>query len=154
MGELVAESCQEIHEERSVEILAELVEDEPVPKAALVEVVLNLDYPGRPLEVSVHPEVDQLEPDCGRPAERKVEIINQFSLSLSTILQSLDDPVDNPESPDNGQEEEPPPEDEEHLVVDHVGGENTDGVDVLLLAPTAPPPVVTAGCKMKKNQIS
>ena len=71
--------------------------------------------------------------------------------SLSTILQSLDDPVDDPESPDNGQEEEPPPEDEEHLVVDHVEGEDTDGVDVLLLSPRAPPPVVTTGCKIKKS---
>ena len=73
---------------------------------------------------------------------------------LSTLLQSLDDPVDDPESPDNGQEEEPPPEDEEHLVVDHVGGVNTDGVDVLLLTPTAPPPVVTAGCQRKKIKYS
>ena len=64
MGELVAQRRQEIHEERSVEILAELVEDEPVPEAALVEVVLDLDDPLGPLEVSVHPEVDQLEPDC------------------------------------------------------------------------------------------
>ena len=47
---------------------------------------------------------------------------------LSTILQSLDDPVDDPKSPDNGQEKEPPPEDEENLVVDHVEGEDTDGV--------------------------
>ena len=69
---------------------------------------------------------------------------------LSNILQSLDDPVDDPESPDNGEEEEPPPEDEEHLVVDHVEGENADGVDVLLLAPSAPPPVVAAGCEKKK----
>ena len=34
-----------------------------------------------------------------------------------------------------------------------VGGENTDGVDVLLLAPAAPPPVVTAGCEMKQSNI-
>ena len=63
MGEFGAQGRQEVHEERTVEILAELVEDKPVAEAAVIEVVLNLDDLVGPLEVAVHPEIDQVEPD-------------------------------------------------------------------------------------------
>ena len=70
-------------------------------------------------------------------------------------LPGLNDAVDEAESPDDGEEEKPPPEDQEHLVmdnhdhchyiiiiylvIDHVQSQHTDGVDVLLAAPGAPP---------------
>ena len=46
---------------------------------------------------------------------------------------------------DEDEDEVPVPDHQEDLVVDHVEPQHTDGVDVLLPAPTAPPPVITAG---------
>ena len=54
---LGAEESQEVHEEVTVEVLAELVKDKPVAEAAFVEVAFNLM---RSLKIAVHPEVDQL----------------------------------------------------------------------------------------------
>ena len=59
----------------------------------------------------------------------------------------LDDSKNNPQSSNNGKQEEPPPEDEEDLVVDHVEGEDADGVDVLRFARRPPLPVVAGRCK-------
>ena len=50
---------QEVHEKRSIEILRELVEDEPVAPAALVDVVVDLVHVGVALEVSVHSKVQE-----------------------------------------------------------------------------------------------
>merc|ERR1719189_1458505 len=123
MGVADTESCQEVHEEWTVEVLAELAEYKPVTKGTVADVVLNLDNFDRPFEVSVHPHVDQAEPRRREPG--------------------LNDAVDEAESPDDGEEEKPPPEDQEHLVIDHVQSQHTDGVDVFLAATGAPPPVVT-----------
>ena len=114
---------EKVHEERPVEILTELVEDEPVTEGTVTDVVLDLDNLDRSLEVSVHPHVDETEPHCGEPG--------------------LDDAIDEAEGPDDGEEEEPPPEDQEHLVIDHVQRQHTDGVYILLAASGAPSPVVT-----------
>ena len=116
---------QEVHEERPVEILAELVEDKPVAEGAVADVVLDLHNLYRPLEVPVHPHVDETESHCGEPG--------------------LDDAIHEAESPDDGEKQEPPPEDQEHLVIDHVQRQHTDGIDILLAASRAPPPVVTRG---------
>ena len=105
---------QEVHEEWPVEILAELVEDKPVAEGAVADVVLNLDNLDRPLEVPVHPHVDETESHCGEPG--------------------LDDAIHEAESPDDGEKEKPPPEDQEHLVIDHVERQHTDGVYILLSA--------------------
>ena len=60
VSEADAEGGQEVHEEGAVEILAELVQHEPVAQLAVVEVVLDLDRLVRASEVSVHPHVDEL----------------------------------------------------------------------------------------------
>ena len=61
------ERGQEVHEEWPVEILAELVEDKPVAEGAVADVVLDLHNLYRPLEVPVHPHVDETESHCGEP---------------------------------------------------------------------------------------
>ena len=65
VSEADAEGGQEVHEEGAVEILAELVQHEPVAQLAVVEVVLDLDSLVRASEVSVHPHVDELVPHGG-----------------------------------------------------------------------------------------
>jgi hypothetical protein len=52
-------SYQEIHEKRTIEILRELVEDEPVASAALVDVVVDLVHVGITLEISVHSQIQE-----------------------------------------------------------------------------------------------
>ena len=66
MGVLGPKGRQEVHEEGTVEILAELVQDEPISEAAVVEIVLDLDDLVGPPEVAVHTKVDQLKSDDRR----------------------------------------------------------------------------------------
>ena len=60
----LAKVSEEVKEEGSVEILAELVEDKPVPEAALAEVGPDLGHPAvGPLEVTVHPGIENIGND-------------------------------------------------------------------------------------------
>ena len=117
------ESGQEVHEERTVEILAQLIENKPVSQLTAAEIALNFLNFVRSLEISVHPHVDQLEPE--------------------TCKLDLKNSVDESKSSNDGEKEKPPPEDQEDLVVDHIETQNTDGVNVLLTSSRAPSPVVT-----------
>ena len=129
-----AEGCQERHEERSVEILAELVEDKPVTQGALAEVGLDLGHLGcRSPEVAVHSQVDQLK-------------ANQGGLGLR-------DSVEQSKAAEQGNEEEPPPENQEDFVIDHVESEDADSVDVFLCSSWPPSPVVARSWKFKVNYI-
>ena len=86
---------QEVHEERSVEVLGELVEHEPVSAAALAHVVVDLVHVGVPLEVPVHAEAQKMEPEPGRV--------------------DLHQPEDQAKDAEEGEDEEPPPDDQENL---------------------------------------
>jgi hypothetical protein len=79
---------QKIHEEGPIQVLGQLVEDEPVAPAALEHVVVDLVHVGVALEVAVHPQVQQLEPQPGRV--------------------DLHNPEDEAEEAQEDQDEEPP----------------------------------------------
>ena len=53
---------EEVHEEGTVEVLAHLVEDKPVPQLAVINESPDLVHFVRSFEVSVHPHVDHVEP--------------------------------------------------------------------------------------------
>ena len=80
------EGCNEVHEERTVEVFAQLVENKPgmilvvwemseltpspVSQLAVGDEVLDHLAPLGPLEVAVHPHVDQLVANAGKPGHR------------------------------------------------------------------------------------
>ena len=57
----------------------------------------------------------------------------------------MNESVDQSQTANDGKEAEPPPENQEDLVVDDVESKDAEGIDSLLLAPSAPPPVVARG---------
>lgn len=102
-----------------------MVENEPVSQLAVGDEVLDHLAPLGPLEVAVHPHVDQLVANAGKLA--------------------LQGPVEQSDDGDDGDEQKPPPQDEEHFIINMVEGEDTNGVNVFLAPAAAPPPVVTRG---------
>ena len=67
VDELVVQVPDELPVDQGVDVLAELVQHEPVAQLAVVEVVLDLDRLVRAPEVSVHPHVDELVAHRGGP---------------------------------------------------------------------------------------
>ena len=57
----------------------------------------------------------------------------------------MNESVDQSHTANDGEEEEPPPENQEDLVIDDVESKDAEGIDSLLPAPSAPPPVVARG---------
>ena len=56
------ELSEKVHEERTVEVFAHLVEDKPVSQLAVVNESPDLVHFVRSFEVSVHPHVNHVEP--------------------------------------------------------------------------------------------
>ena len=100
-----------------------MIENKPISKFTAAKIVFYFLSFVRSLEISVHPHVDQLEPE-----RRELDLQNS---------------VDKSKRPNEGEKEEPPPEYEEDLIIDHVETQNTDGVNVLLTTSRSPSPVVT-----------
>ena len=86
---------QEVNKERSVQILAQLIEDKPVTQLALSDKGLNLGNPPWLSEISVHPHVEQFISDPG--------------------WFHLNQPVDQSQGCNDAQHTHPPPENKEDL---------------------------------------
>jgi len=117
-----AERGEKVHEEGSVKVLAKLIQYKPVSSRNVFDVGPDYILLGTLLDISVDSDVENLKPQVGRGAN--------------------DPHVDQPECSKTAEHRTPPPDEGKHLVIDHVQGQDTDGINFLLVAPSTKPKIV------------
>ena len=137
----LAEDGDEVRKEPPVHVPGHLVEDKPVPDAAVEDVVLDVPEVGIRFEVPVHLGFHQ------KVSSSEIKIIlpktkHYFKDRPQFCREELTDAIEEPEDTVAKEDEVPPPENQEDFVIDHIETEHTYGIQPFLM-PTGSKPLAS-----------